>query len=384
MKLFLVAGFSLFFAVCGSPLFAQDSTSNIGKTGFDPGDILMEHVLDAHEFHFITIGSTQITLPLPVLLYSPERGLSVFLSSKFEHGASAYDGYRMIDDGYLKKLEQQGIDYKKEGLSAGKIIAVNPDDSLNSQIKIYDFSLTRNVLQMLIALTLLVWVLVGIAAKYKKGIGVKSAPTGFQNAMEPVITFIIDEVGKPLLGHKWEKYMPYLLTVFFFILINNLIGLIPGTANVSGNIAFTVVLGVIAFIVIMISSNKHYWGHIFNPPGVPGWVKIILVPVEILGIFTKPFALIIRLFANMIAGHMMLTCLVLLIFIFGKMNIGAGYGFSTVSIAFCVFVYFIEILVAFIQAFIFTMLTAVFISQAFESPHDKNHVDEGYDDAVIV
>ena len=350
----------------------------------NPGDILMEHVLDAHEFHIINIGSTVVTIPLPVILYAPGRGLSVFMSSKFNHGATSYDGYRMIDDGYIEKLTANGIDVKKNLLSAGKIIPVTENDTWDSSVKIYDFSITRNVTQMLIGLVLLVWIMLAIAAKYKKGIGVRSAPTGFQSAIEPVITFIRDEVGKPMLGDKWEKYMPFLLTVFFFILIPNLIGLIPGTANVTGNIAFTAVLGVIAFVVIIFSSNRHYWGHILNPPGVPGWVKIILVPVEILGVFTKPFALIIRLFANMIAGHMMLACLVLLIFIFGNMSVVAGYAFSPVSIAFCVFVYFIEILVAFLQAFIFTMLTAVFISQALEGSNDDHGHSGEYNDAVIV
>ncbi|MGZ3940069.1 MAG: F0F1 ATP synthase subunit A, partial [Flavisolibacter sp.] len=206
------------------------------------------------------------------------------------------------------------------------------------------------------------------------------APSGMQNLMEVLITFIRDEVGKPNLGVRYNKYMPYLLTVFFFILINNLVALIPGTANVTGNIAFTLVLGVISFIVIMFSTNKHYWGHIFNPP-VPGGVKPIMIPVEVLGIFTKPFALIIRLFANMIAGHIIIICLISLIFIFGNLSAGVGWGFSPVSIAFTIFIYFIEILVAFIQAYIFANLTAVFVGQAFEgSHHDTDH----HEDSVIV
>jgi len=378
-----VLAFSLFLMFSANNIFAQDSAQN--KSKMNPGDILMEHVLDAHEFHIINIGSTNITIPLPIILYAPGKGLSVFMSSKLDHGATTYEGYRMIDDEFIEKMTAQGVDVKKNMLSAGKIVPVTADDNWDATAKVYDLSITRNVAQMLVGLILLVWIMLGIAGKYKKGVGVKTAPTGFQNAIEPVITFIRDEVGKPMLGNKWEKYMPFLLTVFFFILIPNLIGLIPGTANVTGNIAFTAVLGIIAFVVIIFSSNKHYWRHILNPPGVPGWVKIILVPVEILGVFTKPFALIVRLFANMIAGHMMLACLVLLIFIFGNMNVAAGYAFSPVSIAFCVFVYFIEILVAFLQAFIFTMLTAVFISQALEGSHDEHeHNGHGYDDAVIV
>jgi F-type H+-transporting ATPase subunit a len=165
-----------------------------------------------------------------------------------------------------------------------------------------------------------------------------------------------------------------LLTIFFFILINNIFGLIPGSANVTGNIAFTLVLGVIAFLIILLSSNKHFWGHIFNPPGVPAGIKFILVPVEFLGVFIKPIALIIRLFANMIAGHIIIICLISLIFIFGSLNRGVGWGASPVAVAFTIFIYFIEVLVAFLQAYIFTMLTAVFTGMAFEGEH---HTEEG-------
>jgi F-type H+-transporting ATPase subunit a len=222
--------------------------------------------------------------------------------------------------------------------------------------------------------------MLSIAKRYRNGEGVTSAPKGSQSLMEPVINFITDDVAKPNLGHKYQKYLPYLLTVFFFILINNLVGLIPGTANVTGNIAFTMVLAVVSFIVILFSSNKHYWGHIINPP-VPIGVKPILIPVEILGIFTKPFALMIRLFANMIAGHIIIICLVSLIFIFGAMSKPLGWGFSPLSIAFVIFIYFIEILVAFLQAYIFTNLTAVFIGQAFEGGHDDT---DHHEDVAIV
>ncbi len=373
LKSLLVAVFSVFMLSFLNPLFAKDSPGNGEK--LRPGDILMEHIMDAHEFHIITINDNEIVIPLPVILYSPEKGFDFFSSSKFNHRHDVYHGYRIIDDEYLAQLKAQGIDTKKNRLSAGKLIAVNADGSWDANAKYYDLSITRNVIQLLISSILLILVMINIAKKYTKN-GSTKAPSGFQNALEPVITFIRDDVAKSNLGSKYEKYMPYLLTVFFFILINNIIGLIPGTANVTGNIAFTAVLGVISFIAILASSNKHYWGHIFNPPGVPGFVKFILVPVEFLSIFTKPFALIIRLFANMVAGHMIITCLVLLIFIFGALNLGAGYGFSPVSLAFCIFIYFIEILVAFLQAYIFTNLTAVFIGQAMEGGHDTHHEED--------
>ncbi len=171
----------------------------------------------------------------------------------------------------------------------------------------------------------------------------ENAPKGWQNAMEPVITFVRDDVAKPNLGHKWQKYLPFLLTMFFFILINSLFGLIPGAANVTGNTAFTAVLGVIALIVILFSTNRHFWGHIFWPPGVPFLVKVILIPVEVAGVLIiKPLALIIRLFANMVAGHIIILSFISLIFIFGAMNKGIGWGFSPISILFTVFIYFIE------------------------------------------
>ena len=362
IKPLLVAVFSIFFFASSNLCLANEDGHREEKKGlFDANEVIFAHVLDAYQFHFFSYKSADgeehhISIPLPVILYSPQRGgLKVFMSSKFHHGHEAYEGYMA---------------------KGNKIIAVNEQGNVDESVKVYDISLTRNVVQMLLALLLLVVLMIKIAGKYSKGIGTTKAPTGFQNAVEPVITFIRDEVAKTNLGHKYEKYLPYLLTVFFFILINNVIGLVPGTANVTGNIAFTAVLGVISFVVITLSGNKHYWGHIVNPP-VPFGIKFIMVPVEILGIFTKPFALIIRLFANMLAGHIIIICLVSLIFIFGGLNKGIGWGFSPVSIAFAVFIYLIEVLVAFIQAFIFTNLTAVFISQAIEETHHTD--DHGHD-----
>lgn len=340
------------------------------KEALNIGEVIFEHVLDGHSFHFF--GKS---IPLPVILYSPQKGFTAFMSSAFHHGEEEHEGYMILT---THNIEQLGLDpnvYKPE-----TIIAVK-EGKLDPAIKVYDLSLTRNVIQMLLALTLFVIIMLRIANRYKRGTGVNTAPRGSQSLLEPVITFVRDEVAKPNLGHKYEKYLPYLLTVFFFILINNLFGLIPGSANVTGNIAFTVVLGVISFVVILFSSNKHYWGHIFNPPGVPIGVKFILVPVEFLSVFIKPFALIIRLFANMVAGHIIIICLISLIFIAGQLNTTAGWAASPFSVGFTVFIYFIEVLVAFLQAFIFTMLTAVFIGQAFEGEHHDGH---DHEDAVVI
>jgi len=336
-------------------LYANQEPAGQRKEGFDAASVIFDHILDNHEFHFMDIPGENgekhpVSIPLPVILYSPQKGFDAFLSSRFEHGHKVHKGY---------------------ALHEGKIHAVKQDETIDESIKVYDISLTRNVVQMLLALTLLVVVLLRIASRYAKGEGVRSAPKGTQGLMEPIITFVRDEVAKPNLGHKYEKYLPYLLTVFFFILINNIFGLIPGSANVTGNIAFTMVLGLISFVVILFSSNGHYWGHIFNPPGVPLGIKFILVPVEFLSVFIKPVALIIRLFANMVAGHIIIICLISLIFIFGQIHPAAGWGSSLISVAFTIFIYFIEVLVAFLQAFIFTMLTAVFVGQAFEGEHHE-------------
>jgi F-type H+-transporting ATPase subunit a len=361
-----VAVFSLFLVFISTFSFSQHdgAAATAGHAGaaekeekIDAAKVIMEHIMDNHEFHFAEIGGHPISISLPVILYSPQRGLDVFSSSKFQHGHASYRGYKMEDN---------------------KVVPVQADGSVDEQVKVYDFSLTRNVVQMFIALALLLIIMLRVAGKYRKD-GPQKAPSGLQNAIEPVITFVRDEVGKPNLGHKYEKYMPYLLTVFFFILINNLLGLIPGSANVTGNISFTLVLAFVSMLVILFSTNSHFWGHIFWPPGVPFLVKLILIPVEFAGVFIKPIALMIRLFANMVAGHIVIICFISLIFIFGAMNKAAGIGFSPVSLAFTIFIYLIEILVAFIQAFIFTNLTAVFVGQAFESGHGH---EEGHAHAV--
>ena len=364
MKSLLAATFSLIMLSFSASVFSQaneEKDAGESKKGFDANEVIFGHVKDAHEFHFLSYKGSdgekhEALIPLPVILYSPQKGFSVFMSSAFHHNETV-DGYKLTE---------------------GKIIPVE------AGVSVYDISLSRNVIQMLLATILFVWLMIAIANRYKKGHGVLSAPTGAQNAIEIVIEFITDQVAKPNLGSRYVKYMPYLLTIFFFILINTFFGLIPGSANVTGNIAFTMVLALISFIVIMFSTNKHYWKHIINPD-VPWWVKPILVIVEILGIFTKPFALMIRLFANMLAGHIIIICLISLIFIFGALNKGIGWGFAPVSLAFSVFIYFIEILVAFIQAFIFTNLTAVFIGQAMEGSHEEHHgVEAGNHDPVLL
>ncbi len=389
LKSLLVAGFSIFSILYFAPAIAQPHDEEgqppveHGETAkpklFDANEVIFGHIMDAHEFHFLSYGKKghekHVTIPLPVILYSPQRGLTTFMSSKFHHGHDPYNGYLLLTEHNRAEL---GLDPKKYFI--GQIVPVGADGKFDPTVKVYDVSLTRNVVQMILALTVLVWIMLAVARRYKTGQGVVTAPKGMQNTMETIVNFVRDEVAKPNLGTRYPKYLPFLVTMFLFILVNNIFGLIPGSANVTGNIAFTLILSVISFVVILFSSNKHYWSHIFWPP-VPHGVKAILIPVEILGVFTKPFALMIRLFANMVAGHILIICLISLIFILGALNQYVGLGFSPLSIAFTIFIYFIEILVAFLQAFIFTILTAVFIGQAMEGSH---HDVDGHTDEVII
>ena len=320
---------------------------------FDAGKMIIEHISDAHDWHIMDIGGHPVSLPLPVILYT-DKGFDFFMSSKFEHGHATVAG------NYNYKLEEQHV------------VAVNEAGEVDEKAtaKIYDISITKNVATLMFSVTCLLWIFLSIAGAYKKN--PNKAPSGLQSFMEPLILFIRDEVAKPSIGKKYEKFVPYLLTVFFLILFNNLLGLvpiIPGGANLSGNIAFTAVLAVITFVITTINGTKHYWHHIFAMPGVPKAVLVILTPIEILGVFLKPFVLMIRLFANMTAGHIIALSFFAMIFIFGEMSAGAGFGVSIVSVAFTVFMGLLELLVAFLQAYVFTLLSAMYFGSALEEGH---------------
>jgi F-type H+-transporting ATPase subunit a len=331
------------------------------KEGINITELVFGHVSDSHEWHLFSLKGDDgkekpFALALPMIIYQPEKGFKVFSSSHFEEWHKV--------DGKKLSNEYEGLYIEKE--MKEKVLAVDGS-------KVYDFSVTKNVLSMMIGVVLLLWLVMSAAKKYSKG--AMHAPTGFQNALEVVIIFIRDEVAKPNLGEKkYRKMMPLFLTVFFFIWINNLLGLLPGGANFTGNIAVTLCLSIISFIVMLVKANKHFWGHLLNPPGVPLGIKFLLVPIEIISLFIKPVALTIRLFANMLAGHIVILCVVSMIFIFGVLSKVAGMGFVPVSLAFAVFMFMLELLVAAIQAFIFTNLTAVFIGQAVEEVH--HHSDD--------
>ncbi len=318
----------------------------------DAGKLIMEHIGDSYDWHIATIGHTHVSIPLPVIL-KDASGLHIFLSSKFEHGHAVVHGY---------KLEE------------GKIKAVNADGSPNEHADFLDFSITKNVAAMFIAVLVLLFIMFSVAGHYKNNNN--KAPKGFHNLIETLIVFIRDEVAKPSIGHKYEKFMPFLLTIFFFIFINNLFGLVPffpGGANVTGNIAITLVLAIFTFVITSINGNKSYWGHIFMPPGVPKALWILLVPIEIIGMLNKPIVLMIRLFANITAGHIIILGFFSLIFIFGAVNQYLGLGVSILSVAFTTFMSFLELLVAFLQAYVFTLLSSLYFGSAVEEHHHNDH-----------
>ncbi len=336
------------------------------KKGINITEIVFGHVADSHEWHLFSIsheaegqGETAIALPLPVLVYEPGVGFDAFMSNNFEEWKKAPDGTKISNsyEGYRLEMKM------KEKLVADNGAAV------------YDLSITKNVLSMLIGVFLLLWAMSKVAKAYK-ATGSTKAPSGFQNFIEVVVVFIRDEVALPNLGKKSVKYMPLLLTVFFFIWINNLLGLLPGGANFTGNIAVTACLALVTFIVMMAGSTKHFWSHLLNPPDVPVLVKALLVLIEIMSLLIKPVALMIRLFANMLAGHIVILSVICMIFIFGMLNRFVGWGFVPVSLAFSVFMFMLELLVAAIQAFVFTNLTAVFIGQSIEEGHGDAHAHD--------
>lgn len=319
---------------------------------FNTKEVIMEHIADAHDWHLW--GHTSIHLP--VILYT-DKGLDIFSSGKFNHGHDVAVGKH-----YSYKLDKSHPEKEK-------VVIVTADNQVDetATANLTDFSITKNVVSIMISMLLLCLIFISIANSYKKrGL---SAPKGLQSWLEPIILFVRDEIARPNLGDKYAKFMPYLLTVFFFIWINNILGLVPffpGGANVTGNIAVTLVLATITFILTTINGTKTYWGHVFTPH-VPLWLYPLMIPVEIIGLFTKPFALMIRLFANLTAGHILILSLVCLIFIYKSLAV------ASVSVPFVVFISVIEMLVAFIQAFIFTILSALYIGMALEKPSEEKH-----------
>lgn len=350
------------FATISNLAFSQEYDINNGsddhennKEVFDPGTFIIEHIGDSYEWHIATFGDFHLSIPLPVIVYSENKGLNIFLSNKFHHGHETYNGFKISHSDKNK----------------GKIVEIL--DS-GEELRPIDLSITKNVTSLFISIIFLLILFLSIAKSYKKN--PLKAPRGMQSLMEPLILFIRDDIAKPSIGEKkFERFLPFLLTVFFFIFVNNLLGLVPifpGGANLTGNIAITMVLALFTFIITTFSGNKNYWKHVFWTPGVPWWLKFpfpLMFMVEFVGLITKPFVLMVRLFANITAGHIIALGFFSLIFIFGNLSIYAGYGISVVSIAFTVFMSVLEILVAFIQAYVFTLLSAIYFGMATEEHH---------------
>jgi F-type H+-transporting ATPase subunit a len=353
LKIKNLIGFFLLFLLLtfSSSLFSQEEKKEEKqKEKFVASDFILDHIADSHEWHILTRKNGEsISIYLPVILYGKESGISVFSSKRLSEG-NEYKGYKLVEEGDLK----------------GKIVSVDKEGKIDEKKLPLDLSMTKAVVAMFFAALIGLFLFISMGRSYKKT-GV-SAPKGIQSFLEPVILFVRDDIAIPNIGkHKYEKYMPYLLTVFFFILINNIMGLIPFPppfgANVTGNIAVTFVLAACTFLITQFSGNKAYWRHIFATPGVPFWLLPIMIPVELIGIISKPFALMIRLFANIVAGHIIVLSLICLIFIFGTLAV------APVSILFVIFMDCLELLVAFLQAYVFTLLSALFISLAVQEHH---------------
>lgn len=331
-------------AVEASSSHAKEHTKGGQEEKASPVDVIMHHVADANHIEVLH----HVYFPLPCIIYNKKNGkLDIFMSSKLAHNKE-YNGYVMHHD---------------------RVVPINGEKS-----DIIDFSITKNVFTMLLGVLLLTLAFSIVVRRYKRDSNV--APKGFQALFEPIFLYIYEDVIKQNLGKKADKYAPYLFSLFFFILIINLLGLIPffpGGANASGNISFTAVLAVCTFLVITLNGNKHYWHHIFAMPGVPKWVLVILTPVEIAGMFVKPFALAMRLFGNITSGHVVILSLVSLIFILGKNgeSLGGAFAGTAMAVPFVLFMSALELLVAFLQAYIFTLLSAIFISSAVAE--DEHH-----------
>jgi F-type H+-transporting ATPase subunit a len=355
--------FTVLFLSVFSFGFAKGTKGGEDGEKFNPKEMILHHVKDAYGMHITTLfkgkdNEVHITIPLPIILYTDE-GLTTFMSSEFHHD---YNGNVVVEKDGQKFVN---VHEKIYVLNEGElVVSYNEEQHPTNAVRPWDISITRNVFMMWVSVIVLLLVFMTAARRYKKS--GDYVPKGIASFVEPLIIFVRDEIGKPMIGeHKYKRYMPYLLTVFFFIWINNIFGLIPilNGANLSGNIAFTCALALCTFLITTFSGNKNYWKHIFWMPGVPVAMKIFLMPIEIVGMFVKPVSLMIRLFANITAGHIIILALMSLIFIF------ESYAVAPVSVAFSLFIIIIEILVTAIQAYIFTILSALYFGMATEEAH---------------
>lgn len=410
--------FALFIAFLASSTNAKVYAAGGDQ---DPNAAVMHHISDAHGFHIVG----DLSLPLPCIAYDPEKGFFFAMSSAFDHGTKAVDNYMIYHDVLyqIKGFDKEGIvdlseptphhggngqetqTVDQNGVHGGEadhsnlhgaqvsktddVLALNykgasyelvPASSVQGVTNWFDFSITKNVFTMFFAFAILLVIFTIVKNAYKTR--PNQAPKGLQSAIEVVICFIRDEVAIPSLGDKWKKFFPFLLSLFFFILVNNLLGLVPffpGSANVTGNLGTTLVLATFTFIVVNINGNKDYWQHVFWMPGIPIPIRLLLAVIETASLFLKPITLMIRLFANITAGHIIILSLVSLIFVFHRDGIlGGAIGGVTIALPFVFALNLLEILVSFVQAFLFTMLSAVYIGAAIEEHHHDDHHEEAH------
>jgi len=329
---------SVFLLALSPSVFAASDEED--KTGF-----IMHHVKDSHEWHFATFGHSHVTLALPVIIYSSDRGLEFFMSSDFQDPET--HAFGVEHEGYY-------ID------SHDKLQAVDESRSF------IDLSITKNVAMMFIVIAVLLAVTLSASSYYKKN--PNKAPKGIASLLEPLVIFVRDEIALPNIGPRYRQFTPFLLTLFFFIWFGNLLGLVPGAANLTGNIAVTATLAIATFFVTNLNGNKDYWKHVYATPGVPLPLLLVIVPVEIIGLFTKPFALMVRLFVAITAGHIVILSFIGLIFIFESYAVGVA---STLMV---IFINVIELLVATIQAYVFTLFSAMYIGSAVaDHSHGQDH-----------
>lgn len=338
-------------------LHAQEAEA--AREPVDVKEVVFGHIGDSYEWHITTWGHTHLTVPLPVILYSSTTGWHCFSSARLAQNGGSYEGFH---------LAPAGSRYE------GKLVEL---DAAGNEVRPWDFSITKVVFALLLNSVLLMVIVLSVARWYRRHPVDSRAPGGFVGFMEMFIMMVHDDVIKSCVGPRYRKFAPYLLTAFFFIFLNNLMGLIPffpGGANVTGNIAVTFVLALCTFLAVNLFGTKAYWKDIFWPD-VPWWLKVpfpMMPLIEFFGVFTKPFALMIRLFANMLAGHMAMLVLTCLIFISASMGPALNGSLTVASVLFNIFMNGLELLVAFIQAYVFTMLSAVFIGLAQEEPqHEK-------------
>ena len=384
--------FGLLVATAATTAWAEDSHGHgHEQEAFNPSNFIIHHIADAHEIHLWG----DVHIPLPIIVYTAEHGLDVFMSSAFEghgdvrfaerpsgvtyelsHGHIAVAGghaeHGHDDHSHDDHAGHDHGDHAHDDHAHDDHAAHGHEEHGHHGPVLYDLSITKSIFGMLLMLGLMVVLFGRMAGSYKSRQG--QAPTGMTNALEPLVLFIRDEIAVPNIGkEKAAKFLPFLMTVFFFIFFANLLGLVPfiGGFNVTGTLGITMVLAALVFLITTFNGNKHYWGHLFWPPGVPLFVMPIIIPIEIVGMFLKPIVLMIRLTANISAGHIIILSFVSLILIFGKGGeaMAAGYGIGIFSTAFMIFMYCLELLVAFLQAFVFTLLAAIYFGEATHEAH---------------